>query len=165
MKKNNSKVEKVEVDLDINEHLTMQEKGWKIQAVGMGCILVFILSAALGLYGDGIASKRYLSNDEVRIQFSRYFRFEAKMDFKIAANDVQDLTVAFPVKYLNHFEITSIVPQPRESRFSEDRVYYVFNGRDDAEITFYLIPQQIGLIQGSVKVNENEFAINHFIFP
>ena len=165
MKKNNSNVEKVEADLDINEHLTMQQKGWKFQAIGIGCIFVFIFSAAIGLYGDGIASKRYLKKNKVSIEYDRYLRFEAKMDFKVTATNAQDFTVAFPAKYLSHFEITAIVPEPRESRFADNQVHYVFTGRDGAEITFYLVPQHVGPIQGSLKVNQNEFAIKHFIYP
>jgi hypothetical protein len=165
MKKNNSTVEKVHADLDIDEHLKMQEKGWQVQAVGILCMFVFILSAALGLYGDGIVSNQNLNKNEASIEYDRFFRFEAKMNFKVKATGIGNTSISFPTKYLNHFEISSIVPEPNESRFSDARVEYVFNGRDVAEITFYLIPQEFGRIQGSIKVNENVFAVNHFIFP
>lgn len=165
MKKNNSTVEKVHADLNIDEHLKMQEKGWQIQAVGMLCMFVFILSAALGLYGDGIVSHQNLNKNEANIEYDRFFRFEAKMDFKVKTTSVGNTSISFPTEYLNSFEISSIVPEPNESRFSDARVEYVFHGGDAAEITFYLIPQEFGRIQGSVKVNENVFAVNHLIFP
>jgi hypothetical protein len=165
MKKNNSAVEKVRVDLDIDEHIKMQEKGWLLQTVGIYFIFAFVLSAALGLYGNGITSKRNLNKNEAAIEYERFFRAEAKMDLKIKTTSAQNVTVSFPARYLNHFEIASIVPQPGESRFEGDHVQYVFNGRDGMEITFYLVPQKRGQVEGSIKINDNLFTINHFIFP
>jgi hypothetical protein len=165
MKKNKSDVEEVKFDLDMNEHLAMQEKGWKVQTIGILCMFAFILSAAFGLYGDGIASKRNLQKNQVNIEYDRFFRFEAKMDFKIKATSVENTTISFPARYLSYFEISSIVPEPAESRFSAGRIEYVFHGRDAAEIVFYLTPQEFGQVEGSVKVNEIVFPVNHFIFP
>lgn len=165
MKKNNSGVEKIRVDLDIDEHLHIQENGWRLQAIGMYIILAFVFSAALGLYGDGITSKRKLSKAKAAIEYDRFFRAQAKMHLKINATSEQDLTVSFPANYLNHFEIASIVPQPATSRFEDGHVHYVFNGRDGREITFYLVPQQFGQVEGSIKINESLFTIHHFIYP
>src|SRR5688572_25083927 len=105
MKKNNSTVEKVHADLDIDEHLKMQEKGWAIPDVGMLCMFVFILSAALGRYGDGIVSNQSLTKNEASIEYDRFFRFEAKMDFKVKATGVENTRISFPAEYLSHFEM------------------------------------------------------------
>ena len=165
MKKDNFGIEKVRVDLDIDEHLSMQENGWKFQAVGMYLILVFVLSAAFGLYGDGVTSKRNLTKPEAAIEYDRFYRLQAKMHLKINATNKQNLTVSFPANYLNHFEVASILPEPGATHFEDGHIQYVFNGRGAREITFYLIPQEVGHVEGSIKINEDLFTIQHFIFP
>ncbi len=165
MKKNKQLLEEIHVDLDIQEHLKMQEGARRFQQVGLFCILLFVGSAAFGLYGNGVVSKKHLTKDEINIHFERFFRFQAKMGLQIQATNDRDISISFPIQYLNHFEISSIVPEPTETRVEGSQVKYAFKGRDELTATFYLVPQQIGQIKGSVNVNENTFSISHFIFP
>src|SRR5688572_9383319 len=107
MKKNKSEIEEVEIDLDIDEHLAMQKKGWVLQRVGILCIFAFILSAGVGLYGDGLVSNQNKTEAQSSIEYERFFRYEAKMDFKVKATNPKNTTISFPASYLNHFEISS----------------------------------------------------------
>lgn len=38
-------------------------------------------------------------------------------------------------------------------------------GQGAASVTFYLIPQTIGSIKGTLLVNNTEFKLSQFIFP
>ncbi|MBD0294127.1 MAG: hypothetical protein ICV84_02845, partial [Flavisolibacter sp.] len=50
-------VEEVKTDLEIDEDLDLHEKGWKLQRFGWFFIFALVILAALGVFGDGIASK------------------------------------------------------------------------------------------------------------
>ena len=143
----------------------MQERGWHLQAIGLWCIFVIVLTAAVGLYGDGVVSKTTIDQNNVKLEFQRFFRVDAEMHVRIRTSSPNDIKMSFPVDYLSHFQITSIVPSPATSRFKESRIEYVFNGGDGAEISFYLVPKDFGSMNGSVTVNDELFVINHFIFP
>ncbi|HYI78299.1 MAG TPA: hypothetical protein VEW65_11830 [Chryseolinea sp.] len=158
-------VEEVRPDLDIDEHIQMQERGWNYQRVGLYCILIFVVTAAAGLYGNGLASKKTLSEGGTSIEFEQFFRHEAKMQLKISTNSDKKVSLSFPAEYLSHFEIEAIVPDPAESFFEGGDVRYIFPGDDSTTITFYLVPQDVGNVKGAVKVDEHVYTINHLIFP
>jgi len=158
-------VEEIQADLDLNEHLEMQQSGWRCQRIGLYCILIIVLTAALGLYGNGVISKKIYKEGNAWVEFDQFFRHEAKMQLKVGTESAKKVIISFPTHYLNHFEIDAIVPEPKESYFENGKINYIFNGHDTITITFYLVPQDAGNIKGSLKVNQNLFTINHLIFP
>jgi hypothetical protein len=164
---NDELIERVNTDLEIDEHLLMQERGWKMQAIGMYLILAIVLTAALGLYGDGPISKRTIENIAT-VEYQRFYRFQSRMALKVQmdnTNNPKGLAVMFPTKYLRHFQVDSVLPEPEKTIINGDQIQYQFNGKGNIMITFYLIPQRIGTIDGSMEVNNNRFVVNHFIFP
>lgn len=165
MKSDTPKVERVNPDLDIEEHVDAQEKGWQFQAIGMYCILVFVVSAAVGLFGNGIVSKSREFNGDANVEYQQFLRYEAKSQFRIQAISKQGLKLSFPAEYLAKFEIVSIVPQPDKTRFEESRVLYSFDGHDQFDITIYSEPKHLGNVEGSLNVNDSRFHLTHFIFP
>ena len=160
-------IEVVKTDLQIEEELDAHRKGWTAQKVGLALLYALILAAAAGLFGDGIASNKKQSADQVTVESQRFYRFQAPMELKITAGNTSgdDVTVSFPNEYLKHFEVKGIVPEPGENRFADNRVEYTFDATGDADITFFLIPQSRGNISGSMDVNDQQFQLDHFIFP
>ena len=159
-------VERIRTDLEIDEHLPMQETGWKIQLAGLIFIFTLVFTAAIGLYGDGLASTKKLVNNNVVIEYQRFYRFESSMDIKVnVGSAVNDVVVSFPAEYLKNLHVESIVPEPDGNAFKNHRVEYTFKGKDSMFITFYFVPQKAGTLKGYVQVNETRFDINHFIFP
>jgi hypothetical protein len=167
MKKHQHSVERIKTTLQIEEHLRAQEFGWKFQAAGLCLILVLILCGAIGLFGDGIASKNKLEDNLITIESERFYRFEARMPLQVSVenNDKAGITVTFPAHYLKNFEIGSILPSPKENKLEGDHVQYLFEGTGPAHLIFFLIPRKIGPVEGTIKVNETQFPLNHFIFP
>ena len=166
MAKSKRQVERIHTDLEIDEHLPMQETAWKIQLAGIVFIFALVFTAAIGLYGDGITSNKKLAENNIVVEYERFYRFESRMDLKVAvASAANDLVVSFPAEYLKNFQVESIVPEPYGNAFKNHQVEYTFKGKDSMFITFYFVPQKAGSIKGHIRVNENEFDINHFIFP
>ncbi|HYG17456.1 MAG TPA: hypothetical protein VD816_00945 [Ohtaekwangia sp.] len=166
MAKSKKSVERVSTDLQIDEHIAMQENGWKVQAAGLFFIFLLILAAAIGLFGDGIVSSEKQTGDDIEIEHERFYRFEARMPLTIKAHGQEGLLrVSFPNEYLERFQVESILPEPNSNRFESGKVQYQFSGKDRMNITFYLIPRKPGNIQSTIEVNESRFEISHFIFP
>lgn len=157
----------VRTDMEIDEQLDAHRRGWVAQRYGLVFIFSLIVLAAIGVFGDGVTSSSRESANSVTVESERFYRFEASMDIKISVSNSADgeVTVAFPNDYLQGFRIESIQPEPKENKNVDGEVRYIFQGSGNFDITFFLIPQQVGSIRGSVTVNENKFSLNHFIYP
>ena len=160
-------IEIVKTDLQLEEELEAHKKGWVAQRIGLALIYILVIAAAIGLFGDGLASKKTQSAQQVTVESERFYRFQAAMQLKISSINTSgsDLTVSFPNDYLKHFEVKSIAPEPARNQFTNNRVQYTFDATGDAEITFFLVPQSRGNISGSLNVNDQSFQLSHFIFP
>ena len=166
MSKQKHTVELVKTELEIDEDIKLHEKGWRFQRVGWWLILALVILAALGAFGDGILSKETLSFNNTKLDYQRFHRQEARMDLKVELNNPDTVfTISFPNQYLKNFKVESILPEPTETKIANDQVNYYFNGQGQANVAFYLVPQKPGNINGSIRVNENQFALSHFIYP
>ena len=58
----NKPLEKIKTDLQINEHLDAHQTGFIVQRIGLAFIIAFVVVAAIGLFGDGIISKKIEAN-------------------------------------------------------------------------------------------------------
>ncbi|MBD0289576.1 MAG: hypothetical protein ICV79_29775 [Flavisolibacter sp.] len=160
-------VEEVKTDLEIDEDLDLHEKGWKLQRFGWFFIFALVILAALGVFGDGIASKTTLTANGAKIKYDKYYRHEARMELKVDAHttDSSQMVISFPNEYLKKFRVESILPEPKENKLNGDQVSYYFLGSAGMSIVFYLVPQEIGTIHGSMNVNNSQFPLHHFIYP
>ncbi len=160
-------VEQATTDLQLDEYLPQQIKGWKVQSVGLIFIFALMSSAAIGLFGDGVISTRKISQGQATIQYDRFYRVEARMELKVEAinRENDNVVVIIPNTYLQRFNVEAIVPEPAANKAENGHVKYLFEGSGPMAITFYLIPEKAGPANGQLRVNEEEFMVNHFIYP
>lgn len=163
----NSVEEVVNTDLEIEEHIHLQKRGWVVQRIGLSIMLAFVLLALFGLFGDGMLSKRTSVIRNVTLEYERFYRHEGEMEFRIdvAGNNTAGIDVAFDTDYLKHFQIQSILPEPKENRFENGKVHYRFEANGPANIIYYLTPRETGTVVGSVEVNDAIFSVKQFIYP
>jgi hypothetical protein len=167
MRKSRDSIETAKTELEIEEEIQAHKKGWAVQRAGMIFIFTFLLAAAAGLFGNGAASKNRISGGNITIESERFFRFQASMPITIQVTSAQSqgTTVTFPNHYLQNFEVKSIVPEPKENRFNNGGVTYLFEGSGSMDITFYLSPEKQGSVEGTVIINGSPFPLKHFIYP
>ena len=160
-------IEVVETELQIKEELDAHRKGWTAQAIGLVLMYALIAAAAVGLFGDGLASRQTKSAQQVTVESEQFYRFQAVMPLKITAANISgdELTISFPNDYIKHFEVRSIVPEPTSTEFTDDKVQYTFEATGKADVTFYCVPQRRGNISGAVHVNDQAFLLKQYIFP
>lgn len=166
MSKEKHTVEVVKTDLEINEELRLHEKGWIVRKIGWVFIYLLVSLAAFGMFGDGILSHRKLTNGDTQIQYERFHRQEARMNIRFDIQQPQNnLVISFDNEYFRNFKVESIMPEPREVKILNGQVNYVFDSQGKSSIVFFMTPQELGTIQGSVHVNGKQFNLTHFIFP
>ena len=167
MGKRKHTIEVVKTDLEINEELELHEKGWKFQRIGWIFIFLLVALGAFGFFGDGLASKTTKNSTQANIQYDRFYRREARMEMKVDLTKTTNtpVDIAFPNNYIKHFRLESILPEPANIKVENNQVHYFFDGEGSMNIIFYLIPQKAGNITGFIHINENQFPINHFIYP
>lgn len=166
MAKRNHTVEVVETNLEIKEELHLHEKGWIAQRAGWIFIYLLVTLAAFGMFGDGMLSHQNQTVGNTQIQYERFHRQEARMNLRFDIQQQQsNLVISFDNDYLRNFKVESVMPEPQEVKISNEQVNYVFDSEGKTNIVFYLVPQELGNIRGSVQVNDNQFNLSHFIFP
>ena len=79
--------------------------------------------------------------------------------------NTQATTVSISESYLQKVRVETIQPEPDKTTHADGKVVYTFPGSGNFAITFYLIPQVTGSIQGDLSVNETSFQLKHFIYP
>jgi hypothetical protein len=159
--------EEIKSSLEIEEHVDMHKRGFPIQGIGIFLIMLIVVAAALGVFGDGMLSAGVLSSRSATVKFEKYYRHEARMEFNIMTFDQQRSVnvVSFPGQYLKDVEIQAINPSPMRSSFNKGRTEFQFEGTGNTRITFMLIPRKVGSISGTIQVNDDSFGIDHFIYP
>ena len=167
MGKQKHTVEVVKTDLEINEELELHEKGWKIQRLGWIFIFLIVALGLFGFFGDGLASKTTVTQNQAKIQYDKFYRREARMEMKVDLlnNTNTPVDISFPNNYLKNFQLESILPEPASIKVGNEQVHYLFDGQGSMNIVFYLIPKKTGNIPGFIRMNENDIPISHFIYP
>lgn len=159
-----------QTDLDIDEGLNFQRRQWALQRAGWVIMLVVIVLACLGLFGEGPIGKVMLSNSNVRLEFDRFGRLgrETRLNFQT------DLTKGksqhhlwLSRRYLERVRIERIEPEPDSSQIEAERTVYSF--RTDVKslnVSFVVRPETAGRlpgIAGSEGAPDLRFA--QFIYP
>jgi hypothetical protein len=159
-------VERVKHTMELDDKIDMHKKGWKIQRVGWVVILALMFAAALGVFGEGVASKRQVDLGNAQVKYDRFFRYEAEMMLQFMIREGSDSAlISFSQDYLKGFRIEQIVPGPKENYMHSGKVYYVFKGSAPMKIVFYMVPEQAGSVNGEVGVNDARFNLSQFIYP
>lgn len=166
MSNSKQNIETVTGDLEIDESIEIQKKGWVVQRIGWVLMFIFLGLASIGMFGSGVMSKKTIEGANQKMEYQKYFRFEARMEMKIdVLSPPGGTTVSFPAEYLQKFRIESVVPEPKENKTENNMVNYLFDGSGPMKISFYLIPQSMGDIKAQVRVNDQLYNFNQFIYP
>ena len=156
----------VKTDLEIQEHLDAHKTGFIVQKFGIVFIIGLVVAAALGVFGDGILSKRSDAKGDILLEYERFYRHEARMELSfVMVNVANDAEISFPNQYLKDVRVESIIPEPNSTRIDRDKVHYSFEGKGNMRITFYMVPRKVGTLNGSIDMNGHSFSLSHFIFP
>ena len=160
------KQESILPGLVLDEDLPLHNTGWKIQRIGWTIALLFLIMAALGLFGTGPVSRKILSNGTDSVEFERFLRYESEAEIIFTANNIRDtLTLSIPEKYFSYVNITAISPLPSRNVVNNDVVTYYFPAKGDAKIYCTIMAKKSGKISENFTINNRSYIISHLIYP
>ena len=162
-------------ELEIDQDLAFQEREWRTQRVGWVVLVMVMLVALGGLFGNGPLSWTTVTAPGGALQVS-YERFGRR-------GGPQELTVRAPARsaergswhvevsrdYLASLEVTSITPQPDAAEAVQGAVRYRFAQAApdaDLEVVLAVTPRAVGSRRGDVRLAGGQPAtVTQFFFP
>jgi hypothetical protein len=104
------------------------------------------------------------------MEYERFVRKRAGTEWRIKpARDtaVGRFRVGIDTSLLDHYEVTSIVPEPQATQIAFGKAVFEFDlGSEPADIVFHLEPERTGPSSGEVRLGTSKPArIQQFIYP
>jgi hypothetical protein len=158
--------------LEISEDFPFQQRMWRAQRIGWAVFALIIVAATLGLFGHGLLSSASAESGPLRVSYNRFERFETPTSLDIIINPSGSGAAAevwLPHSFLEHVEVTSIMPEPQEMRGGDGRIIYSFllqEAGGEATITFHLTPMRPGPIKGEVGLDDGpSVQFTQLVYP
>lgn len=161
-------VERIKTSLGIEEDIDLHIAGWIVQRIGWGLMLLFLILAATGFFGDGAASVEELVSGETSLSFEKYTRRENDTELEIIASSQNgSIRIGLSPEFNQTFRIERMVPDPRHQGTDNGRIVLDFAASGRAQITLFLKVRkhETGKARSIVTVNDHPFILSQFIYP
>jgi hypothetical protein len=162
-------------ELQIEEHMDAQRIGWVVDRIGWITMLVVILTAVGGLFGNGLFGTRTITTraGAMRVTYDRFGRYgaDSKLSFQLSleALDRGEWRLSIGRAYLEDMAIDDIVPEPDSVEAKSEALVYIFVAEESSDllVTFDLTGNSVGSVHGSAQLdNSRESAsFDQFFFP
>jgi hypothetical protein len=161
-------------DLVIEHDLHFQQRTWVVQRVGWGVIACVLVAALLRLLGSGPLAHRTLDSPQrgLRLEYERFLRHHTPsrlhLSVHLKGQPRQEVRVWCDRTFIEHFEVTQIVPPPVKVEAAAESLTYVFPLTDQVEqlpITFSLEPESFGLLSGRIGVSDDSLYLRQLVYP
>ncbi len=162
------KIEQVKSSLEIEEDLALHETGWIIQRIGWALMLVFLVCALLGLFGNGTLSETKLSAEGTTVRYNKYLRSESDTELEIVTNDVRgEIRVELSPDFIKLYKLDRLVPQPSSQKIQDGYTILEFSANGRANLAFFLTTREgvRGSVTNTLAINNTQFTLSHFIYP
>ncbi len=160
------KPETVKHSLELEESFDLHKKSWIIQRIGWLLMLVFVICAASGLFGDGPASNEIKVSGANSVEFQKYGRYDANMEIRVHLNSMGDIAqLSIPQHYFQNMELEKMVPEAELQQVMNGNNVYSFSADKPFEVTLYVKPKKIGSIEAWVGLNNTAAQLTHYIYP
>ncbi len=162
-------------DLEIDQDLDYQQQSWIIQRIAWLVMGLVILAGLLGVFGTGLLSNAKVGKqtDPLWLEYGRFERFQSptklRLHFSPNAGQAGKIRVWFKRNYLENVQLQQVTPEPESVEAQSDRFIYTFANpkpNQPTTVTFYLEPDQIGVLSGSVGLETGSpLPFNQLVYP
>ena len=129
---------------------------WLAQRIGWWLLGMFVVAAALGVFGDGPASRQRVAapGGQMVLEYERFVRIDAPAQMRVEvtqAAGTHDVELWLARDYAQHIEIETISPQPLGTAVGREALFYRFRVQDaPTAITFNFKPRKTGRVHAAI---------------
>ncbi|MBC6980135.1 hypothetical protein [Caulobacter sp. 17J80-11] len=159
-------------DLEIDEDPGFQDVAWTAERVGWAIMLLLLLAAVAGVFGNGPFSRAQTRTPEggLSVDYPRFARMESADELELRVRGDRRATVEIDGDFSRDFLIESIQPEPVAQRPHRGGVSLDFEpgpGQAEQRVTLHLRPRRPGFpIRAEVGLRgEPRVEISTFVFP
>lgn len=157
-----------ETDVDIlriEKRYDFERKELSIHKYFEWLMVLFLLAGLLGLFGDGILSKKKAVSDTFEIDYHHLLRAGTSTELYVQLSGNGNPTeVSFNHDYLDKVKITDASPQPLSVRTEDDRLIYTFDTAGSSRIVFYLWAYRPGTADLELGLKGEVQYLSQYIF-
>ena len=161
--------------IEIGEDLEFQRRSWRVQRIGWAVMMLIVAAALLGIFGGGpLSNARAGDANRFGIDYQRFVRLESpeKITFNVgsaSATGASSVDIWIDRGWLEKHDISSIVPEPSETRVTPDRVIYRFAVDSTGvplRIDFDLETKAMGILKGRAGIADgNPMTFTQLAYP
>lgn len=162
-------------DLCIEQDLEFERRSWRVQKIGRGLLLLFVLAALAGLFGSGPMERATVvdASGQLQVEYPRFARRLSEWQIvlevgpKLARSG--QIEVWLDRSVTERFKSNGVLPEPSEMAIQGDRVVARFRWEDGARpsrLVWLVQPREAG--RGTTRlgiVGGPEVAMEYFIYP
>jgi hypothetical protein len=165
-------------ELEIEEDLAFQRRQWRFERMGALALLLFLVAAALGLFGPGaFATGRVVAAGRaLELEYPRFARMQTPLRLRVSVRPAElaggELRVWLSSEYLERVTLAHVTPEPLRTELDADGVTYVFawGGAHGTGVTgalgFELEAGGPGRIRGRIGTRaEDAVEFAHLVYP
>jgi hypothetical protein len=137
------------------EHIRQTRREWVIQRVAWVIMVLILIAALIGFFGNGPWSKRTAMSEDggLSVEYQRVIRFQAQTELQIRLEAEGDspATLVIGEGYLEHFELKSVVPEPETQQAGEGELILTFRplrASEPVEVTVRAKVEELGQVAG-----------------
>jgi hypothetical protein len=161
-------------ELEIEQDLDVQRREWRAEHVGWVVILLILVAAVAGLFGDGPLSRAEAASADGALH-ARYDRMERHgapasitVEVRRAAMPGERFRLAVGQRFLGTVSLDGIDPAPARAFGDTSWAVYEFERppRDDARIVFRFEPRELWTTDVAFALESRApLRFRQFVFP
>lgn len=162
-------------ELEINQDVTYQEREWRTERLGWALLILLILVAVAGLFGNGPLSWTTVTtpDEALEVSYERFGRRGGSQDLTLRATSRSaengEWHIEISSSYLASLEVSSITPEPESVEMVEGAARYNFSQATadaDLEVIFAVMPRHVWSQRGELRLGDGEpVTVTQFFFP
>lgn len=155
--------------LQLDDKMNLHRKEWRVQKIGWSILSLLLIAAALGLFGNGVLSETIVGNPGTNhwMRYQHFIRLEAPFTLEVhmTTSENKAAVLAIPNDYLQVMNLEKMTPEPDQIQIKEGQVQYIFPGNGHVQVNLQLKPSAFGRKESTFYLNNQPYAISHFIYP
>lgn len=157
-------------DLEIDQHMGIQEFSWRIQQIGQVAIVLVLVAALVGLLGRGpLARTRAGDPSTIAVEYGRFERRtqETTMIVRLGPQPSGVAQLWVDVSYVAAQPFQRIIPEPERVEMIGDRLVMTLRvSGAHPEVLITTRPEAFGSMQARMGLLDGpEVVFDQFVYP